>query len=603
MIEVEAPDGTIVEFPAGTSRDVMRGAMQRRFGQPQQRPAPLGDWQPDVEVTTTAAAPSGGADLPLPPPSPPVPASAGRSFMQGLTDPIQGGAQLLVNSLPAGLVSGVNRAAEAVNNAPYIGPVTRALGMTPATPQQITDQTVRREDAYAAERGASGNGIDWMRGVGQVAASVPAAVALPTGASILGSVGAGAATGAGMSALQPVDNPGANYWDEKIGQATTGGMIGGATGPVGYIAGRMIAPNIDPNVRALNQAGVQMTPGQMMGGLARRLESGVRGLPFIGEPIAGAQRRGLESLNRTVAGRVLAPLGETIPDGAPVGREMVRHVQERVSNAYQTALPRLTPFGPDQQFAQDATQAAQSFMTPQSRQVFNNFLRDKIFSRMQSGPIDGATYQTVRSELGTEATTYLSSTNAADKEIGRGLVRLQEAIDALMVRANPASSQPVMAANEAYSLLQRLNGAAGMQGAVDGVFNPTQLQAAVRQQDRSGQHRAFARGDARMQDLSDAARAALPDTVPDSGTGFRNALMGATGGAAAGVIPPELAVALGGTAAAYSEPVRRVLTEFLMSNRPYSARVVGSALANSGGAVATPLAASMLAPPRPASRP
>lgn len=36
MIEVEAPDGTIVEFPDGTPRDVMRAAMAKRFGGGQQ---------------------------------------------------------------------------------------------------------------------------------------------------------------------------------------------------------------------------------------------------------------------------------------------------------------------------------------------------------------------------------------------------------------------------------------------------------------------------------------------------------------------------------------------------------------------------------------
>ncbi len=42
MIEVELPDGTIAEFPDGTSRDVMRTALQKRFGkpQPQQSAAP-----------------------------------------------------------------------------------------------------------------------------------------------------------------------------------------------------------------------------------------------------------------------------------------------------------------------------------------------------------------------------------------------------------------------------------------------------------------------------------------------------------------------------------------------------------------------------------
>lgn len=35
MIEVELPDGTVVEFPDGTAPDVMKGALQKRFGAPQ----------------------------------------------------------------------------------------------------------------------------------------------------------------------------------------------------------------------------------------------------------------------------------------------------------------------------------------------------------------------------------------------------------------------------------------------------------------------------------------------------------------------------------------------------------------------------------------
>ncbi len=40
MIEVELPDGTIAEFPDGTPPDVMKQALQKRFGAPQQAPAP-----------------------------------------------------------------------------------------------------------------------------------------------------------------------------------------------------------------------------------------------------------------------------------------------------------------------------------------------------------------------------------------------------------------------------------------------------------------------------------------------------------------------------------------------------------------------------------
>lgn len=593
MIEVEAPDGTIVEFPPDTPREVMRAAMQRRFGQPQP--------SADLDVTVTAEAPR--PDLPLPPPSPPTPNTMGRSFMQGVMDPLQGGAQLLVNALPTGVVDGVNRATEAVNNAPVIGPVTRALGMTPSSREAINAQTVRREDEYQAGRSAAGQtGIDWGRGAGNIAASVPAAIALPTGASLMGAVGAGAATGAGMSALAPVDN-GQDYWDEKKSQVETGAMVGGITGPAGYLLGRAIAPRVNPDVRTLANEGVSLTPGQMLGGLPQRVESGARGLPFVGDPIVAAQNRSLEGFNRAAANRVLAPLGESLPDNATVGREMLGQLQARVSQAYNTALSRAQPFGPDQQFARDVAQVGGQFLTPESRSLFNRYVQDRIVTRFQGGPIDGPTYQVIRSDLGREASGYSASTVRAEQEIGRAFSGLQRAMDDLLERQNPAVAPQVRAANEAFGTLQRLNAAGGSVGAVDGVFSPAQLQNAVRTQDRSVRRQAFARGDANLQDLSDAGRSVLPNTVADSGTGFRGALMGITGGAAMGMSPAMAAALLGGTSAAYSEPARRALAAALLTPRPMSARVVGDALAYSGGAVAAPLAAGMLAPSGASTRP
>ena len=40
LIEIEGPDGAIYEFPAGTSDEVMKGAMRRRFGNPAPDPEP-----------------------------------------------------------------------------------------------------------------------------------------------------------------------------------------------------------------------------------------------------------------------------------------------------------------------------------------------------------------------------------------------------------------------------------------------------------------------------------------------------------------------------------------------------------------------------------
>jgi hypothetical protein len=66
VIEVELPDGTIVEFPDGTAPDVMKSALQKRFGSPQPAPEPEdvrgpsgvpGGAQPEGFVGRTTAEP------------------------------------------------------------------------------------------------------------------------------------------------------------------------------------------------------------------------------------------------------------------------------------------------------------------------------------------------------------------------------------------------------------------------------------------------------------------------------------------------------------------------------------------------------------------
>ena len=44
MIEVELPDGTIVEFPEGTSPDVIKSVMAKQFGKPQASDAMVRAW-------------------------------------------------------------------------------------------------------------------------------------------------------------------------------------------------------------------------------------------------------------------------------------------------------------------------------------------------------------------------------------------------------------------------------------------------------------------------------------------------------------------------------------------------------------------------------
>lgn len=529
-----------------------------------------------------------------------APATTLSSVAQGLGDPIQGGAQLLTNALPAGVVGAVNDATAWANRQPVIGPAMRAIGMVPATADDINRQTAEREQQYQASRAAAGEtGMDWPRIAGQVVPAAAATLAFRAPASVLGAAGQGAAQGAALGALQPTTGAPADFAAEKVGQAASGAAFGALGGAAGHMVGRAIAPQADPQARALYDAGVRLTPGQAAGGALRRVEDALTSAPLVGDVVRGAQREALDTFNVAVANRVLRPLNTTVPAGTQPGRDLVEFVGQRISSAYDDAISRAQPFAADRQFAQDLAGIGQQFLTPASRQTWNAIIRDRVMSRLQSGQISAAEYQTIRSDLGQLSRRYGASQEPANREMADAFRGLQSAFDDLLARSNPQIAADIRAANSAYAAFVRMSDAAGRQGANNGVFSPAQLSAAVRSGDNSVRRGAYARGDALLQDLSDAGRAVLPSTVPDSGTAGRLATLAGLGGLAGGQlgVPAGVLAAGGGAMAAYTPLGRQALAAALLARRPLPVQAAGNAVALAGAPVAVPLGNMILSPP------
>jgi hypothetical protein len=154
-------------------------------------------------------------------------------YMKGLNDISAAGAQLLTHALPDRAVSAVNRATKYVNDLPYIGPVTQALGMVPATAPELDTQIADTGKAYADALKASGHtGIDWQRGTGQAIGAAPLAAALPAaGPTMAARSGVGFLSGAVGGALQPVEHAG-NFWVDKGVQTGLGGATGAVLSPL-----------------------------------------------------------------------------------------------------------------------------------------------------------------------------------------------------------------------------------------------------------------------------------------------------------------------------------------------------------------------------------
>jgi hypothetical protein len=153
---------------------------------------------------------------------------------------------------------------------------------------------------------------------------------------------------------------------------------------------------------------------------------------------------------------------------------------------------------------------------------------------------------------------------------------LNQSVQDLVQRSNPKFATRLKAINTGYANYVRVRRAASSAGAVDGVFTPAQLSAGVRGSDTSVGKGAYARGDALMQDLSDAGKSVLPSKIPDSGTPER--LLWALGSLGAGFhFNPAIPAAQLGAASLYTRPGTAIVRHALTS-RPVWAPAARNAI-------------------------
>jgi hypothetical protein len=318
---------------------------------------------------------------------------------------------------------------------------------------------------------------------------------------------------------------------------------------------RVIQPKTTPEAAELLKQGVQMTPGQIIGGVANKVEERATSLPLVGDAIANARRRSAESLNTVAINRALSPIGEKLPKGTPFGREAIQYADDALGDAYNKILPKLTTQA-DAVFVQDIQALRGAIqngnMGTAEAQQFNKILQNQVLSKFQGqNAITGETLKAMESDLGRLSSNYLRDVSADKRQLGGAIAELQSSLRDLVQRSNPQYAKELKDINSGWANFKRVQKAASSVAAEDGIFSPAQLQNAVKAADRSKDKGSFAKGSALMQDLSDPARKRLGANVPDSGTAGR--LMNA-GAIASGIYNPGIPAALFGAAALYSKP-------------------------------------------------
>lgn len=499
-----------------------------------------------------------------------APLSRMERFTQGVKDPINGGAQLMTNLLPKGVVDTGNQ----LNN--WLADKTGLVGKLPAggVDQQVRDQ----EAAYKARLGD--NGFDGYRVLGNVLSPANAALAsrAPMATSLLGRVATGAAAGGASGLMNPVTD--GDFVDEKLKQVALGSAFGGAVPMVTGGLARMVSPkaSVNPKLEMLKAEGVKPTIGQTLGGWANAIEEKLQLLPIVGDAISAARRKTWDEARGAAFNRVLEPVGKTLPKGVD-GNDAILAIRQTLNNEYEKVLPKLTTQA-DKSFADGVSglknMVKEGALDPKYVKQFNKTLQTRVLDKFQGqNSISGETLKDTQSFISNEIKRYGASQDPDARLLGDAYKELGSQLKDLSIRSNPKYAAELKQIDTAWANFKRVQKAGSSVAAEDGLFNPAQLHNAVKAADRSKDKARFSEGGALMQDLSGAAKSILGNKVNDSGTAGRLA-MGA-GALGAGAINPAIPMGLLGGAAMYSSPMQSLLRN-AVSSRPAAAKPTAQAI-------------------------
>lgn len=346
----------------------------------------------------------------------------------------------------------------------------------------------------------------------------------------------------------------------------TAALIGAGGSLVGSAAGRVLGgaarKSVSPQAQQLLDAGITLTPGQAVSGpqagpiarMLRAFEDKASSVPFLGDAVTNAQQRAGRQFNETMLNRAMGSLGKVDEAGV----EGLAKADQLISDAYTRVLPDISidSQGIGQAISDSRTTAMTNpLFDDVHANTFEKFIARRIAPLLESGSVDGQTAKAIDAELGELSRDFLNA-GPGNKPLGQAFAGLRDSWRGNLQGATPEARQALKDADQAYAKLLPLSEAGDR--TASGMFSPMQLANQLR------------RLNMEPDELVQAARQVMPNTVPDSGTAGRAVVaklltptaVGAGTVAGAGVMGFAPAAAAGlGTMALYTKPGIRGLTQ------------------------------------------
>jgi hypothetical protein len=422
-------------------------------------------------------------------------------FIRGLADIPEGGAQLLVNALPEGVVNKVNE----LNN---MIPGMAKLSTTQGT-KSFNELVRQNEDRYKKDwRQGDDVGLD----VGRIGGNIAGIWALPIGApeTLLQSAKVGGLTGL----IMPTTDE--DFWAAKAGQAAVGAGAGAAGQLIGNAAGRLLKPitstptaGQQSGIDAAERLGIQLTPGQRTGSLGmQQVEATLARTPGSAGMIQRNMLANQEAMNRAAG----ADIG--IPNATALTEDVLSEARKKIGSQFnnlseKTILSLGDDFLGTVAKIDEANQALGSFASPAIKENV-----EKALDLASKGTLDGREYKVIRSTLNARADDAFKSGNS---ELGNALKQLTGSLDSAAREGLPEDMRFAWdLARKQYANLKTLEKGQVVEA---GNVVPSRVASALRQFNPA----AYKEGNINS-NLMDIARTAdaFKQTVPNSGTAERS---------------------------------------------------------------------------------
>jgi hypothetical protein len=331
------------------------------------------------------------------------------------------------------------------------------------------------------------------------------------------------------------------------------GLIAGLSVPLGTAAARRVLTPVRSQLAPEQQrlAGVAaaenipLSPGEESGSrFLRSVESVFGTLPLTAGPQRVRQQAQNSAFNRAVLRRAgIDDADFATPDVLDAARRRIGGEFDRLAAA--------TTVHYDPEFQTDLMRTVVRYgrrLDVQRRPIFENFVNDIINS---GGALDGPTYQTVRSDLGTLAKNH----EANDPTLAQALRGLRNALDDAARRSMPAADRGAWdEARRQWGNMKVIQRAmqSSIADTLAGNVPPTAFHQAVKAQYPT----AHAFGAGEMNDLERVGRQFVRDPIPNSGTAERSFIISMLTGGGIGTLTqgPGVGHAIGGAAATLLGP-------------------------------------------------